>query len=394
MVRSGTAPAADTDRRRDADEGRTVRFLPEGAACYAVRLALGTRMPKQPPCPAITGRYQAITTLPPRRETPTDAERQTRMVLPAEFSLIARHFRPLAGPGALDLRDDAALLTPPQGRELVLTVDAMVGGVHFLPDDPPDLVGRKLLRVNLSDLAAKGAVPLSYLMTVSAPKQTPDSWFAGFAAGLAQDQATFGVTLLGGDTTATPGPVSLSLTMIGHVAPGTAVHRFGARDGDEIWVTGTIGDGALGLAVALGRLADPSGFLLDRYRLPQPRVGLELAGIASAAMDVSDGLVQDLGHICRASLLAAEIVVDDVPLSDAARAAGPDWLGRCLTGGDDYELLLAVPPERVALLQQSAAHAGVAVSRIGRLHRGPAEVTVRRNSGEIFALTEGGWSHF
>ena len=134
------------------------------------------------------------------------------VVLPGEFSLIARHFRPLAGPGALELRDDAALLTPPPGRQLVLTADAMVAGVHFLPDDPPDLIGRKLLRVNLSDLAAKGAVPLSYLMTVSAPKQTPEEWFAGFAAGLAQDQATYGVTLLGGDTTSTPGPISLSLT--------------------------------------------------------------------------------------------------------------------------------------------------------------------------------------
>ena len=204
------------------------------------------------------------------------------MVLPAEFSLIARHFRPLAGPGALDLTDDAAVLTPPPGRQLVLTADAMVAGVHFLPDDPPDLVGRKLLRVNLSDLAAKGAVPLGYLMTVSTPKDTPDAWFARFASGLAQDQATYGVTLLGGDTTSTPGPISLSLTIIGHVAPDTAVHRFGAKDGDEIWVTGTIGDGALGLAVAQGRLVDPTGFLLDRYRLPQPRVGLALAGIASA----------------------------------------------------------------------------------------------------------------
>jgi thiamine-monophosphate kinase len=200
------------------------------------------------------------------------------MDLPAEFSLITRHFRPLAGPGALDLRDDAALMTPPPGRQLVLTADAMVAGVHFLPDDPPDLIGRKLLRVNLSDLAAKGALPLNYLMTVSTPKNTPDTWFAGFAAGLAQDQATYGVTLLGGDTTSTPGPISLSLTIIGHVAPGTAVHRFGAHAGDDIWVTGTIGDGALGLAVALGKLSDPSGFLLDRYRLPQPRVGLELAG--------------------------------------------------------------------------------------------------------------------
>src|ERR1700760_1629006 len=204
------------------------------------------------------------------------------MVLPAEFSLIARHFRPLAGPGALDLMDDAALLTPPSGRELVLTVDAMVGGVHFLPDDPADLIARKLLRVNLSDLAAKGAAPIGYLMTVSTPRDTPDAWFASFAAGLAQDQTEFGVVLLGGDTTSTPGPISLSLTILGHVAPGQAVHRSGAHVGDGIWVTGTIGDGALGLAVALGRIADPSGFLLNRYRLPQPRVGLELAHIASA----------------------------------------------------------------------------------------------------------------
>jgi thiamine-monophosphate kinase len=316
------------------------------------------------------------------------------MVLPAEFSLIARHFQPLAGPGALDLKDDAALLTTPPGRDLVLTADAMVAGVHFLPDDPPDLVGRKLLRVNLSDLAAKGAVPLSYLMTVSAPKDTPDSWFAGFAAGLAQDQATYGVTLLGGDTTSTPGPISLSLTMIGHVAPGTAIRRNGAQDGDEIWVTGTIGDGALGLAVALGRIADPTGFLLDRYRLPQPRVGLELAQIASAGMDVSDGLVQDLGHICRASGLRAEVVVDSVPLSDAARIAGPNWLMTCLTGGDDYELLLAVPPGRSDALRQAASRIGIAVTRIGDFHSGPPEVMVRRASGEPVALTKGGWSHF
>jgi thiamine-monophosphate kinase len=316
------------------------------------------------------------------------------MVLPAEFSLIARHFRPLAGPGALDLSDDAALLTPPSGRELVLTVDAMVGGVHFLPDDPPDLVARKLLRVNLSDLAAKGAVPLAYLMTVSAPKDTPEVWFAGFAAGLACDQAAYGVTLLGGDTTATPGPISLSLTMIGHVAPGTAVHRSGARPGDGVWVTGTIGDGALGLAVALGRIVDPSGFLLKRYRLPEPRVGLELAGIASAGMDVSDGLVQDLSHICRASGLAAEVAADRVPLSGAARTAGPDWLPTCLSGGDDYELLLAIPPDRSAALLAAARRANIAVTQIGHFHSGPAEVMVRQANGQPLALTKEGWSHF
>jgi len=314
--------------------------------------------------------------------------------LPPEFALIARHFRPLAGPGALDLRDDAALLTPPPGRELVLTVDAMVAGVHFLPDDPPDLIGRKLLRVNLSDLAAKGATPLGYLMTVSTPRDTPEAWYAGFAAGLAADQARYGATLLGGDTTSTPGPISLSLTAIGHVAPGTAVHRFGAQAGDAIWVTGTIGDGALGLAVALGRLADPTGHLLDRYRLPQPRVGLAIAGIATAGMDVSDGLVQDLGHLCRASALAATIDAEQVPLSDPARNAGRDWLETCLTGGDDYELLLAVPPAREAALRQAASRAGMAVTRIGAFHPGAPAVMVLGSGRKPLAFKKGGWSHF
>ena len=314
--------------------------------------------------------------------------------LPAEFSLIARYFRPLAGPGSLDLRDDAALLTPPPGRDLVLTADAMVAGVHFFPDDPPDLVGRKLLRVNLSDLAAKGATPLGYLMTVSTPRATPEAWFAGFAAGLAQDQAEYGVWLLGGDTTSTPGPISLSLTIIGHVAPGMAVHRFGARNGDGVWVSGTIGDGALGLAVASGRLRDDSGFLLDRYRLPQPRLGLAIGGVASAGMDVSDGLVQDLGHICRASGLSARIDAALVPLSAQAAAAGPSWLETCLTGGDDYEVLLAVPPDREAALREAAAILGVPVTKIGTFHDGPAHVTVIGGNGETLALTKGGWSHF
>ncbi len=270
----------------------------------------------------------------------------------------------------------------------------MVAGVHFLPDDPPDLIGRKLLRVNLSDLAAKAATPLGYLMTVSAPRATPDAWFAGFADGLAADQAEFAVTLLGGDTTSTPGPLSLSLTVIGHVAPGGMVRRAGARPGDGVWVTGTIGDGALGLAAAQGRLADPSFYLADRYRLPRPRLGLPLAGIASAAMDVSDGLVQDLGHLCRAGGLAAGIEAALVPLSDPARAAGPDWLVPCLTGGDDYELLLAVPPDRDSGLRAAAAGAGIPVTRIGRFRAGPPGVDVRDAQGAVLALPSGGWSHF
>lgn len=314
--------------------------------------------------------------------------------LPAEFALIARHFRPLAGPGALGLADDAAVLTPPPGRDLVISADAMVAGVHFLPDDPPGLVGRKLLRTNLSDLAAMGAEPLGYLMTVSAPRDTPDGWFAGFAAGLALDQKIFKISLLGGDTTSTPGPVSLSLTILGHVAPGTALRRAGAAPGDLLFVSGTIGDGALGLLAARGEIADPGGTLADRYRLPRPRLALgrRLHGIATAAMDVSDGLVQDAGHLCRSGGLGVAIEAALVPLSPAARAAGR--LALCLTGGDDYELLFAVPPGREAALRAAAAACDTPVTRIGAFEAGPAGVSVRGPDGAVMALGAGGWSHF
>src|SRR3954468_20327548 len=202
---------------------------------------------------------------PPRRAA---AVAEGAEPLPGEFALIARHFRRLAGPGALDLSDDAALLDPPSGRQLVLAADAMVAGVHFLPDDPPETIGRKLLRVNLSDLAAMGAAPLGYLMTTALPRDLPDAWIAGFAAGLAADQREFGLSVLGGDTVSTPGPISLSLTILGSVAPGAALRRQGARPGDQVWVSGTIGDGALGLLVLQGRLpADAAGQLADRYRL-------------------------------------------------------------------------------------------------------------------------------
>jgi thiamine-monophosphate kinase len=313
---------------------------------------------------------------------------------PGEFSLIARHFRPLAGPGALDLLDDAAVLMPPAGRELVISADAMVASVHFLPDDPPDLVARKLLRTNLSDMAAMGADPFGYLMTVSAPPDTPDSWFAGFAAGLAIDQAEFPVSLLGGDTTSTPGPISLSLTILGSVAPGQAIRRAGAKPGHGIWVSGTIGDGALGLLAATGRLADPTGFLADRYRVPRPRLGLARFGLVAACMDVSDGLVQDLGHLCRAGGVTAEIAAGLVPLSKAARAAGAPYLERCLTGGDDYELLMAVAPEAEAAFCRHAATVGVGVTRIGQFSAGASAVVLRRDDGSVWEIGRGGWSHF
>ena len=312
---------------------------------------------------------------------------------PEEFGLIARHFRPLAGPGGLDLLDDAALLAPPPGRELVLTVDAMIEGVHFLSDDPPDLVGRKLLRVNLSDLAAKGAAPLGYLMTVSARREMPDAWFASFAAGLYADQRAFGIALLGGDTTSTPGPLSLSLTAIGHVPPGGMVRRAGARPGDGVWVTGTIGDGALGLRAIRGDVADPGGTLADRYRLPRPRLGVAARAHVRAAMDVSDGLLQDLGHLCRASGIGAQIEAASVPLSKAAAAAGPAWFETCVTGGDDYELLLAVGPEQEEALRSAASANGTSVSRIGQFVAGGG-VRMMDAAGRERSFARGGWSHF
>lgn len=321
------------------------------------------------------------------------------MTLPGEFALIARHFRPLAGPGALGLSDDAAVLDLPPGRQLVVAADAMVAGVHFLGEDPPETVGAKLLRVNLSDLAAMGAAPLGYLMTAALPRGTPEAWVAGFAAGLAADQAEFGLSVLGGDTVSTPGPIALTLTILGLVAPGRALRRQGARPGDEVWVSGSIGDGALGLRVLQGRLpADAHGHLAGRYRRPEPRLalGAGLAGLARAAMDVSDGLVQDLGHLCRAAGCGASIEAAAVPLSAPARAAvmaDPALLAVVLTGGDDYELLFAAPPEAAAAVRALAAP-GVPLTRIGRFVAGPAAVRVLDEAGMAMDLPTGGWSHF
>jgi len=331
---------------------------------------------------------------------PCPAGREAEEALPGEFALIARHFRALAGPGALGLGDDAALLDPPPGRQLVLAADAMVAGVHFLPDDPPETIGRKLLRVNLSDLAAMGAAPLGYLMTTAFPQGTGDAWIAAFARGLAEDQRAYGLALLGGDTVSTPGQLTLSLTILGTVAPEAALRRRGARPGDHLWVSGTIGDGALGLRVLRGRLPpDAAGHLAGRYRLPEPRLalGAALAGLAHAAMDVSDGLVQDLGHLCRAGGCGAVLEAGRVPLSPAAAAAiaaDPGLLPLALSGGDDYELLFAAPPAAAAEVEARAAAAGVPVARIGRFTEGPAEVAVQDARGAPLALPKGGWSHF
>lgn len=314
-----------------------------------------------------------------------------------EFELIRRHFAPLAAASALGLRDDAATLAPPPGSDLVLTVDAMVQGVHFLPDDPPELVARKLLRVNLSDLAAKGARPLGYLLTAAWTPELPEDWIAAFARGLGEDQRQFDCPLLGGDTVSTPGPLWFSLTALGHVSAGRMLRRDGARPGDLVFISGTLGDGAIGLCAIRGELPQldeaDRAYLADRYRLPQPRVALgpRLLGLATAAMDVSDGLLADLGHIAEASAVAATIEAERVPLSPAGfRAARLDL---ALSGGDDYEILFAAPPDAEAAVVALSGELGLPLTRIGRIEAG-AGVTAVNAAGAPIVLRSAGWKHF
>jgi thiamine-monophosphate kinase len=321
-----------------------------------------------------------------------------------EFEIIARFFVPLAAghPGARGLSDDAATLGVAAGMELVITADALVAGVHFFADDPPDLVARKMLRVNLSDLAAKGASAVGYVMTVTLPASIDEAWLAAFSIGLAADQAEFAVTLLGGDTTATPGPLTLSVTAFGEVPLGKAIHRDGAEMGDAIFVSGTLGDGALGLDVARGGLldlpAEARTYLLDRYRLPRPRMrlGPRLIGIAHAALDVSDGLVGDLGHVCRCSHLGAIVEASAVPVSAAAaRAIAHDANRRLavLTGGDDYEILFTAPEDQAEALARLSVELGIPLTRIGRMIEGTG-VVVRDERGEPIPIARGGYRHF
>ncbi len=323
-----------------------------------------------------------------------------------EFGRITRFFKPLAAgfAGARGLRDDAAVFGVPEGRELVVTTDAMVAGVHFFPDDVPGDIAAKLMRSNLSDLAAMGAEPLAYTLVTALPRGLPDSWLEAFAAGLGADQQQFGIALAGGDSVSTTGPVTLSVTAFGLVPAGRALPRWGGRPGDRIFVTGTIGDAALGLEIAYGRLDLPDeearGHLLRRLRRPDPRTGIgpRLIGLAGGALDVSDGLVADLGHLCEESGCAALLQADAVPLSDAARGAidgDPARLALAITGGDDYELLFSAPESARDALAALSAASGVAITEIGSLLPGEAgTVTVLDGTGAALPLTRRGWDHF
>lgn len=335
----------------------------------------------------------------------------TRQPGPGEFEIIRRFFAPLAvdAPGAFGLTDDAATLEVPSGHSLVVTSDALVAGVHFLATDTAADVAAKALRVNLSDLASMGARPVAYTLALALTRDIGVQWLESFAASLAADQARFGIHLVGGDTVATPGPLTLCITAFGSVASGTELRRSGARFGDAVFVTGTIGDAALGL-IALqkgltGVEAVDQDALAARYRRPTPRTdcGPRLVGLAHAAIDVSDGLLADLGHICETSETSAVIEAARVPLSAAARAvlaAGAGNWRDILSGGDDYELLFTAAPDAEPDLAAISRALDLPITRIGRIvERTSADrpdrlVGVLDAAGRPMILETSGYRHF
>lgn len=323
---------------------------------------------------------------------------------PGEDELIARFFRPLAGEGACELLDDAATLVAPPGHDIVATADALVAGVHFFADDPPDAIAWKALAVNLSDLAAKGATPLGFLLSLALPPDWTVDWLAGFADGLGACAREGGCPLLGGDTVRTPGPLTLSVTALGHVPTGRAVLRTTARPGDLLFVSGAIGDGALGLHLRLDPKAGPDlapderAHLLERYLRPQARLALApaLLAHANAAMDVSDGLVGDATKMARASGVGIVVDLDRVPLSDSGRALAqrdPALWEAAMTGGDDYEILCSVDPTQAGAFREAAARADVPVAEIGAVGEAGGSVSFIRD-GRPAHFQKTSFSHF
>jgi thiamine-monophosphate kinase len=332
--------------------------------------------------------------------------RSSSLERPGEFELIARHFAPIAGAGGLGLLDDAGLIRPARGYEIVVTADALVASVHFFPDDPPASIARKALAVNLSDLAAKGATPEGFVLSLVLPKGWTEDWLAGFASGLKQIADEGGCPLIGGDTVSTPGPLTLSITAFGSVPAGRMVLRSGAKPGNILLVSGTIGDGALGLKVHgpgkpawVASLSETDrAFLADRYLHPRPRLALApaLQAYASAAMDVSDGLIGDLAKLLGASRGGAEVDLDAVPLSPAARAAimaDPALLELAWTGGDDYEILCTASERDYRSLMAAGEAAGVPLTAIGRV-TADAGTTRYLHQGQPRAFACRSFTHF
>ncbi len=329
--------------------------------------------------------------------------------LPGEFELIAEFFAPLSEgyPGAFALLDDAAVISPTPGSDLVAKTDAIVCGVHFHSDDPADLVARKALRVNLSDIACKGATAHAYMLDLMLPPATTREWLAEFAGGLAADQREFSVHLIGGDTNATPGPLTIAVTAFGEVPKNQMLRRSGAHPGDLIFVTGTIGDAVLGLKALRGELPNldttAATSLVTRYHLPQPRtdVGPKLLDVATSTIDISDGLIADLEHICGASKSSGIVDIEKVPLSSSARQAcggDPGLIAEMIAGGDDYEIMFTAPTEAACKIDQISQASGIPISAIGHIEKSASaktnRVTVLDPGGKPFAVGDKGWTHF
>lgn len=330
-----------------------------------------------------------------------------------EFDIISKHFKPLSqgDSGALGLLDDAALLSVPPGFELAVTTDAVVAGVHFLDSLSPEDIAHKVVGVNLSDLAAMGAQPKAVFLAAQFTADQSEEWIAAFAAGMREALAPSGAVLMGGDTVVSPGPLAFTLTAMGHVGEGRALKRAAAQAEDLVLATGTIGDGALGLALLQGglELLDEAhkAHLARRYARPEPRWALmaDLAAqnLVRSAVDVSDGLVADLGHVCAASGLDAVLDAETIPLSDAAQAAlrfHPDLMRSVLSGGDDYEVVFTAEARHKDAIQAAAAQWGVPVTVIGRMeHQGVAQkvcgrsVCVIDQQGHPIETGAGGYRH-
>jgi thiamine-monophosphate kinase len=349
--------------------------------------------------------HEPVAIAAPRRE---DRSMPLPDTITSEEDLIQRFLAPLSAgaPGALGLTDDCAVIAPGPGHELVLKTDAVAEGVHFLADDTPEDIAWKALAVNVSDLAAKGARPVGYLLSLSFPMAPARTWMTRFAAGLAEAQAAFTMHLLGGDTDRRPGPISITPMAIGEVPAGRMLRRGAARAGDVLFVSGTLGDAALGLrlrresrlAAELGLSQPEVRHLARRYVRPEPRLGLReaLLGHARAAMDLSDGLAKDLGRMCRASGVGAKVEVAALPVSGAARAAlarDPALVTALVSGGDDYEVLAAVPSDGTGAFEAAARAGGVAVARIGACAAG-SDVVIAGPDGTPLRLARPGWDHF
>jgi len=323
-----------------------------------------------------------------------------------EFGMISRLFRPLSKrePGAFDLTDDAAVLPPSPGCEWVVTADALVAGVHFFPDDPPATIAKKALRVNLSDLAAMGARPRCVFMTCAFPEHFENQWIEEFSQSLGEDFDYYNITLCGGDVVATPGPLTLSITAMGEVPSHKVLRRNAAKPGDIIAVTGTLGDGALGLDLQNGKAPqclkeEDRLYLTHRYRIPLPRVsaGQALNGIAHAGLDISDGLIADLRHMAIASGCNITIDPNRLPLSVAARSwldARPEDIERILTGGDDYELAFSCAPEVFTELSERLDALNIITTAIGRAEVGDGKIfKINANGQRVLVEIAGGHRH-